>query len=68
MSQWARNNPEAYERGERYEDHFYERADRAKTERRELRQQILDRMNRAKTVAEVGRIRRELEAFDKEGR
>lgn len=35
MSQWARNNPEAYERGERYEDGFYDRADRLRQEHKD---------------------------------
>jgi len=68
MNQWAARNPEAFDRGERYEDRFYDRADRGKAERRELRREILDRMNRTTDFGEAGRIRRELEAFDKKGR
>lgn len=37
MNQWARENPEAYEEGRRYQDGFYDKVDR-------LRQEIKDGM------------------------
>jgi hypothetical protein len=40
----------------------------AKAQRRAERQKIIDRMNQAKDLVEMARIRRELEAFDKEGK
>jgi hypothetical protein len=39
-----------------------------KEQSRAERQKIIDRMNQAKNLAEMARIRRELEAFDKEGK